>query len=153
LGESPPASGRFFYQADSGLYRAIRETFIQAFPSLAAADFLQTFKSMGCYLIDLCGFPVDQLELQERRKACKDREPRLAKMLRELHPEIMVTVVRSISENAERAAEKAQWSGLHLQLPYPGRWHYHREEFAKGLVPLLRRNYSASAIRKLMIKA
>ena len=27
IGESPPASGRFFYHGDSGLYRAIREVF------------------------------------------------------------------------------------------------------------------------------
>ena len=32
VGEAPPASGRFFYQADSGLYRAIREAFVKAFP-------------------------------------------------------------------------------------------------------------------------
>jgi hypothetical protein len=28
VGEAPPASGRFFYQADSGLYRAVRDTFV-----------------------------------------------------------------------------------------------------------------------------
>jgi hypothetical protein len=27
IGESPPASGRFFYRQDSGLYRAIRDAF------------------------------------------------------------------------------------------------------------------------------
>ena len=30
VGKSPPASGRFFYQADSGLYRAVREAFVAA---------------------------------------------------------------------------------------------------------------------------
>ena len=38
VGESP-ASGRFFYRADSGLYRAIRQTFLSAFPDLKDADF------------------------------------------------------------------------------------------------------------------
>jgi hypothetical protein len=28
VGESPPASGRYFYVANSGLYRAIRDTFV-----------------------------------------------------------------------------------------------------------------------------
>jgi len=40
VGEAPPDSGRFFYQADSGLYRAIREAFIEAFPVLRERSFL-----------------------------------------------------------------------------------------------------------------
>ena len=34
IGESPPASGRFFYRRDSGLYRAIRDTFRMIDPSI-----------------------------------------------------------------------------------------------------------------------
>jgi hypothetical protein len=43
VGESPPASGRLFYHADSGLYRAIRQAFLSAFPDLKDADFLESF--------------------------------------------------------------------------------------------------------------
>jgi hypothetical protein len=69
VGEAPPASGRFFYRADSGLYRAIRDTFVTAFPSLRSsnAEFLEAFRAMGCYLVDLCGEPVDRLKPQVGR--------------------------------------------------------------------------------------
>ena len=49
VGEAPPASGRFFYHADSGLYRAIRDTFVTAFPSLRSSKgkFLETFTNLA----------------------------------------------------------------------------------------------------------
>src|SRR6516164_10422943 len=72
VGEAPPASGRFFYRADSGLYRAIRDTFMTAFPSLRSSngEFLEAFCEMGCYLVDLCGEPVDQMRPQLRHCVC-----------------------------------------------------------------------------------
>ena len=102
VGESPPASGRFFYRADSGLYRAVRQAFREAFPALRERDFLEAFKSSNCYLVDLCGKPVDHLSPAKRIQACRDAEPRLAKTLRRLHPEIVVTVVESIAKNVNR---------------------------------------------------
>ena len=57
VGEAPPASGRFFYQADSGLYRAVRQTFLSAFPELKRAEFLESFRKLDCYLVDLCRSP------------------------------------------------------------------------------------------------
>jgi hypothetical protein len=86
IGEAPPASGRFFYQADSGLYRAMRDTFIQAFPKLSPDNFLDSFRDLGCYLIDLCEMPVDDVTRSERLQACRDGEPRLADELRRLKP-------------------------------------------------------------------
>jgi hypothetical protein len=138
VGESPPASGRFFYQADSGLYRAVRETFFLGFPFLRKTEFLDSFCSLGCYLVDLCGEPVDSMSRVGRRYACRAGEIRLAQEIRRLRPQTIVTVVRSIRANVNRAAERAGWSGPHLELPYPGRWPRHRTEFRRLLVPFLR---------------
>ena len=140
VGEAPPASGRFFYHADSGLYRAIRDTFVTAFPSLRSSKgtFLETFRAMGCYLLDLCGEPVDRMNLHLRRCICLDGEARLARRLRKLRPMMIVTVVRSIGSSVRRAEAAAGWCGLHLELPYPGRWHHFRMTFRRKLTPLLR---------------
>ena len=138
VGESPPASGRFFYQADSGLYRAVRETFVLAFPSLKNAEFLHSFCTLGCYLVDLCGEPVDNMTWDARRHACRKGETRLAQKIRALRPQTVVTVVRSIRANVKRAQIRAGWSGPHLELPYPGRWHRHRTKFRRLLIPFLR---------------
>jgi hypothetical protein len=90
VGEAPPASGRFFYQADSGLYRAIRDAFTRALPLTDKGDFLKRFQMFGCYLVDLCGKPVDRLNRIQRRKACIQGEVRLAGILKELSPGIVL---------------------------------------------------------------
>lgn len=147
VGEVPPASGRFFYQADSGLYRAIREAFVEAFPVLREHPFLASFCKMGCYLVDLCATPVDRWSSGRRQKACREGENRLSKTLRQLRPAVVVTVVRSITDYVERSQRKARWSGLHLKLSYPGRWHHHLIAFVQALVPVLRKNCSRSITR------
>ena len=143
VGEAPPASGRFFYQEDSGLYRAVRDTFVSAFPSLRKAAFLESFRSLDCYLVDLCGEPVDHMNKQARQRVCLASESRLSRTLQQLRPKIIVTVVRSIGRNVRRAEDRANWSGVHLELPYPGRWLHHRVEFRRRLVPLLRQSVSS----------
>jgi hypothetical protein len=141
VGEGPPASGRFFYQADSGLYRAVRDAFAGVFPEDGEQDFLESFQSLGCYLVDLCGRPVDHLPRDQRLKACLDSEVRLAGILKRLGPEIVITVVRSISANVRRSQQRANWSGTTIELPYPGRWHHQRAAFLKELSLVLHRIY------------
>jgi len=145
VGEAPPASGRFFYQADSGLYRAMRHTFVEAFPSLEDADFLEAFRGLGCYLVDLCATPVDRLAAEQRQRLCVTGEVRLSRMLKQLQPDIVITVVRSIAANVKRAEDRANWTGKHFELPYPGRWQRHRVAFEEELVPLLRRELTRGA--------
>jgi len=148
VGESPPASGRFFYQADSGLYRAIRNTFRAALPALPEDDFLHSFQNLGCYLVDLCGKPVDDLTPGKRKQACRDGEVRLARTLKELQPEIVITVLRSISANVKRTQANANWKGLFVELPYPGRWKEHRLAFEGALKPILRKELAHVEWRK-----
>jgi hypothetical protein len=129
VGESPPASGRFFYRADSGLYRAIRDAFSLAFPTINRIDFLRDFQRLGCYLVDLCAKPVDRLRRHQSREVCAQGEPRLARTLRKLSPTLVVVVVRSIGPNVKRAEYQAGWQGQHFELAYPGRWQRNRGNF------------------------
>src|SRR5438045_7908746 len=73
IGESPPASGRSFYAGDSGLYRALLEAFLTAFPSWeqSEVDFLARFRESACALVDLCDRPVDALPSALRRARCR----------------------------------------------------------------------------------
>jgi hypothetical protein len=139
IGEAPPASGRFFYQADSGLYRAIRGAFIAALPELREDDFLGSFRNLHCYLVDLCGRPVDRLNTVQRRQARTEGEIPLSWIVRRLQPRIVITVVRSIVPNVLRAQQLSNWTGVHLVLPYPGRWKHHRAAFDELLIPVLKK--------------
>src|SRR4051812_33943484 len=137
IGEAPPASGRFFYCCNSGLYRAIRDAFHLVQPSHTDADFLATFQASGCYLVDTCPYPVDRLDAKSRTAACLASEPLLTRAIRELRPPVIMTTVRSIRPVVERAALHSRWCGRLLDLPYPGRWAAHRKSFIAQLVPEL----------------
>jgi len=138
IGEAPPASGRFFYQQDSGLYRAMRDAFRAIDPSITDESFLAVFQHSGCYLIDACPQAVDRLDPPSRRAACLASEPSLCRRIKRLQPRAIATLVRSIQANVERAIHCAGWQGPLLDLPYPGRWIRHREKFLETLVPQLR---------------
>jgi hypothetical protein len=137
IGESPPASGRFFYRGDSGLYRAMRSVFQLVDPAVGDEEFLEVFRASGCYLIDLCAEPVDKLDAKSRRDACRAGEASLARALVRLQPAGIATLLRSIEGDVALAAVRAGWHGPSIHLPYPGRWSRHQEAFAGALAPTI----------------
>lgn len=137
IGEAPPASGRFFYRRDSGLYRAMRDAFRIADPAIDDENFLAVFHGAGCYLIDLCPEPVDHLDPKVRRAACRAGEELLSRIIVRLRPAMIGTLLRSIEGNVARSASRADWRGPLLHLPYPGRWSRHRDAFVAALVPTI----------------
>ena len=137
VGESPPASGRFFYARDSGLYRAMREAFQATDAAIRDDNFLATFQSSGCYLVDLCADPVDSLAAAARRVACATGEASLARTIRELQPAVIAILLRSIGHNVTNAIARANWHGDVIRLPYPGRWIRHRKAFIDVLRPVI----------------
>jgi hypothetical protein len=94
---------------------------------------------LGCYLVDLCAKPIDRLAPAERRRAHVAAEPVLRRTIEELRPETIVTMLKSIEPSVSRALAAALWRGERWTLPYPGRWHAHRELFVATLAPELPR--------------
>lgn len=119
----------------------MRDAFRVIDPCITDDNFLAAFQNSGCYLIDLCPRPVDQLDSDSRRRACLASEPLLGRTIAKLQPPAIATLVRSIRGNVDRAAARADWSGPLIDLPYPGRWLRHREIFLETLVPQLRALY------------
>jgi hypothetical protein len=115
----------------------MRDAFIAVDPTINDGNFLKRFQADGCYLVDLCGRPVDDLDRASRRAACAAGVPRLARTIAELKPDCVATLVRSIETNVQNAIARAAWDGALLHLPYPGRWIRHRRVFAEKLVPEL----------------
>jgi hypothetical protein len=138
VGEAPPASGRFFYNRDSGLYRAMRDAFQAADPAITDDDFLSVFQASGCYLIDACAEAVDHLGERERRRERIVSEASLARRIQELQPPVIVVLLKSLRQNVERAARCAGWQGRLIDVPYPGRWIRFRAEFVESMIPELR---------------
>ena len=117
----------------------MRDVFLAVDQTVTGGNFLNRFQQAGCYLVDLCGNPVDDLDPAPRRAACAAAVPRLARIIAELNPDCIVTLLRSIEPNVKTAAANAGWDGRLLHLPYPGRWSGHRKLFTETLVPEIRK--------------
>ena len=145
IGEAPPASGRFFYSRNSGLYRAMRDAFQSIDASIDDENFLAAFQASGCYLTDLCPEPVDNLDAEPRQAARRAGERSLSRRIVQLQPAIIAPVLRSIGGNVMQACSRAAWQGPIIHLPYPGRWRRHRNAFIDALAPTIRGLMSSSA--------
>jgi hypothetical protein len=125
VGESSPAGGTHFYQADSNLYRATREAFGVG---LSVADppegeaFLAWFQELGCWLVDLADRPVNRSTESERTHAADAGVPELAQTIREMHPARVLVLLRRIAPAVRRAARVAGFDDRAIDvLPFPTR--------------------------------
>jgi hypothetical protein len=82
---------------------------------------------------------VDGLDTAQRKHARTEGEIPLGRIVRRLQPRIIITVVRSIVANVIRAQQLSNWMGVHLVLPYPGRWKQHKAAFDELLIPVLKK--------------
>jgi hypothetical protein len=125
VGESSPAGGTHFYQADSQLYRATREAFglgLNVVQPPEGAAFLAWFQELGCWLVDLADRPVDRSPVGERLEAVDAGIPGLARLLQELRPVRVIAVLRRIAPAVRRAAQEAGIDDHEIDvIPFPTR--------------------------------
>jgi hypothetical protein len=124
IGESSPAGGTHFYLANSNLFRATREAFAAAYGEDAIPDgprFLHWFRERGCWLIDVADRPVNRLPDAEPRAAVAAGATGLAEIIRETAPDRIVAVKATIAPIVREAAERAEFSGEIVELPFPVR--------------------------------
>jgi hypothetical protein len=138
IGESLPAGGTFFYKADSNLFRYTQQAFATVFGnSIGSGDkFLQSFKDRGCYLEDLCPFPINHFSKPERRRYRRQAESDLVDRIRRASPQAIVVVMKAILPNVERALYRAGMASVPVcALPFPALGNQRR--YVDGLVDLL----------------
>ena len=118
VGESAPASGRFFYCGNSSLFRAMKRAFGDH------ETFLEDFKRNGYYLDDLVLTPINQLERRERSSRRQEAVPELAKRLVEYKPKAVVVVMRAILPKVRQAMRMAGILYEPFCVPHPafGNW-------------------------------
>jgi hypothetical protein len=124
VGESPPASGRFFY-VKSAMTTYTARAFEKAHgtPFSGEKDFLQYFKACGCYLNDLSHAPVDNLAKGQRDRHLKASIDALAQRIPVMNPDILVIALKRIEPYVREAVHR---SGRQLKvfiLPFAGNGH------------------------------
>jgi hypothetical protein len=131
VGESAPRSGKFFYQQNTGLYRAVKSVFNWD------GDFLSQFKARGFYLDDLSLIPVNGMGPKERRKQCEESVASLSTRLKGYKPSTIVIIGRSVDTWIRKAVNEA---GLDVPIhstTYPGRFQNLREQFQNEMTKII----------------
>ena len=118
VGESAPASGRFFYSGNSSLFRAMKRAFGNQ------ESFLEDFRKKGFYLDDLVLTPVNKLERRERSRLRQGAVPGLAERLIKYKPKAVVVVMRAVLPMVQEAMRIAGIPYEPLCVPHPafGNW-------------------------------
>jgi hypothetical protein len=101
VGESAPASGKFFYSGNSSLFYAMKKAFG------GGAAFLDQFVRSGFYLDDLVLVPVNKLERGERSALRRKSVDELADRLKDYKPDAVVIVMHAIKPMVLRAMHLA----------------------------------------------
>jgi hypothetical protein len=130
VGESPPKSGKFFYERDSLLYRRMKEAFG------GTENFREDFMAKGFFLDDLVQEPINKKDKKERDARRREGVSSLAQRMRGYQPRAVVVVMCAIEPMVIDAIREA---GLgHLKphvVPFPRA--EHQEHFKKAMAEII----------------
>jgi hypothetical protein len=133
VGEAPPASDSFFYRGNSGLTNYMRNALGGPKGDI---EFLNWFKARGWYLDDLVTAPIENL--RERRKKCREARASLAARIAEYQPAAIVCLLKSICDDVEIAASKANSKAALYTVPFAGQGHQTKfNDEMKRILPAL----------------
>ena len=116
VAESPPSSGGFFYFTWTiGKDHLFRETMkaLELWPltkpmvkGLDKRSLLEEFQSRGFFLVDTSPLPVDKLPPLERRRAILREAAKLSTRLKDLNPQAVAIVKKTVFAPVRDALEK-----------------------------------------------
>jgi hypothetical protein len=136
VGESPAANGSFFYKSNSQVFRYMRDAFSAVCAGgIEPTQFLEHFKSVGCYLEDLVLTPVNKANPNERKRARKAGICGLAMRIRNLSPRHVVAIARTIHSEVKEAVDKSGTGAVFHCVSFPGTGR--QREFLQQIAALL----------------
>lgn len=118
VGESAPASGRQCYLANSGLFDWTRQSFERVYGRRTpdGDDFLAFLQSAGTWLIALVDTPVNRLVEGERRRPTSTGQGRMAKLINQANPQIVVSFKKEHAAPCGRCLRRF-WSSVIFATP------------------------------------
>jgi len=137
VGESRPASGRFFYKGNTVLYRATQQAFRAVYDRdwRNATDFLDFFRCRGCYLDDLYPEPIGQADEADCQRRCREAVSGLAERMKQWAPQAVIAVLLRIEECVSQGMSAAGLRVPFYCLPFPARWY---RRYVEELIAALR---------------
>ena len=137
IGESPPASGDFFYRKSAmtiHTWHAFENVYGVKFGN--NVDFLSFFRARGCYLDDLSLTPVNAMPKRERTQKLRESVHLLYPRILEVEPDIVVAVLLKIEPYVREAVALTGRDFRFDALPFPGDGH--QSKYIERLSAILR---------------
>lgn len=133
IAESPPALGGYFYFPETtgkdSLFNATMKA-LDIYPEhktmpkgLNKKPMLTRFQERDFFLVDVCYSPINVLSTRERNEAIASGIPTLIDKVRELNPDGIIIIKRSLFELVKAALKMAGFGGKILNkeaMPFPG---------------------------------
>ena len=138
VGDCPPESGTFFYNPEnpSILGKTTKEAFERAYnvKFRTYRDFLEFFRSKGCFLYNLFEEPGKSIEVATKEEIESAKE-NLADFIRKHEPSIVIAILKRIHEVVKEAVEQSGKEIKMYSLPFPT---YFRDKYIEKLINILR---------------
>lgn len=128
VGESAPASGKFFYFGDS-LCNHTKSAFAKVYPEVGLQTmkkFLDFFKEKCFYLDDICLMPIDKLDEKQRRQCIENSVQSLAERIEVYQPVVIVSMLKKIEMDIRKALRIAGVDSQLYSLPFGGNGHQNK---------------------------
>ena len=135
VGESPPKSGRFFYDRNTALYYATFCAFSRVF-GVSEPEFLEFFQKSGCYLYDVLKVPGQKITDVDKSTLNQAKED-LKNFIRNTRPDVVIVIHRGVYRRIEEILSQLRKEGIiksFYSLPFPTRYF---NEYVEGLCNVL----------------
>ena len=121
VGESPPKSGRFFYNRNSVLYYATFCAFSRVF-RITEPEFLEFFQKSGCYLYDVLKVPRQKITDVDKSTLNQAKED-LKNFIRNTRPDVVIVIHKTrVYKRIKEVLSQLKKEGIiksFYSLPFP----------------------------------
>lgn len=137
VGESRPVNGTFFYNENSNLYKNTKKTFDDFYQINSFS--LESFKSLGCWLYDICNQPVNHLNAVARTEEIGRGILQLENLIGLELPDYIVVckrgAVRGLIRHSNIMANYQENENIYF-LPFPA--YGRQKEYREKLIVILK---------------
>lgn len=117
--------------------RAFERTHKISFPDSEA--FLNFFKAAGCFLDDLCDYPVNDLPPGKREECLRANVFDLSGRIWDMDPPVIAIALKKIERHVREAIKLSGRSPDVFVLPFPG--NHYQNEYVKKLSEIIREEF------------
>ncbi len=140
IGEAPGWVEKNFYRANTNLYRTILAAFKELYGDFSSAEeFLQFFKSAGCFLDHLSLVPVERHDILKRKLERQNGITGLNERLKIYQPETVIILMKALEKQVQQAIDLSEIQSIQNQttVSYPAGSNTNYLACVRGLVSIL----------------